>query len=739
LNFQLDDFQIDALKYIESGYNVLVGAPTGAGKTVVGDAGIFHWMRQDSLARVFYTTPIKALSNQKFHELEDRYGRDNVGLVTGDTVIRGDARIVVMTTEVLRNQVYSKSSSLNDLKCVVLDEVHFLGDKTRGSVWEEVLIHLPQSVNIIALSATVSNIEEFSAWLNQVRGNCQTVLTEKRPIPLVQHVILGQDDKNAQLYEVYTENNALNQQLYNKMMKPMESNRHFSKHRRSGGKGRSFPNADKRKGLRKKPTRVAIVKELRAQNMLPAIYFIFSRAGCDEAVEQIRRSGIQLTTPEQRDEISYVVDTYIAGRVDLDDLQYMEFDNLRNAWMSGIAAHHAGLLPLFKEIVEHLFERGLLRIVFATETLALGINMPARSVVIERLKKYDGVTHSRLTPGEFTQLTGRAGRRGLDTIGHSIVVDDSGLTLPDVATLSSRRVYPLKSAFTPQYNMAVNIASNWNQEYAQEVLTKSFAQFQLNKSSEDVEKRIDQYTAILRGYDKELNSHQAKNLSLTRNRQNKVKARLRDAQKQLDRNNTLIVNKYARIVEILQKFHYLEAADTQYLATERGILLKNFYCEHVLIFVECLYRGLFNQLSPAELTTVLSCFISLSRSAHNSDFDAKHLSHRFSQVVMSTMSEMVEFYDSVSRIERHYNINVDSVGMNFKMLDIAYAWGSGAQLGELVDKLGDINIGDLVRMSRGVLELLSQLTRFAGDYIPTNTYAALEVLQASAIVALFDS
>ena len=537
LKFELDGFQKDAIAIIDAGDNVLVGAPTGAGKTIVGDAGIFYWMNTSQTARIYYTTPIKALSNQKFRELGERYGEDNVGLITGDIVINPDARIVVMTTEVLRNQVYSLSNSLTNLQCVVMDEVHFLGDRGRGSVWEEVIINLPQHINIIALSATVSNIEEFASWMRQVRGHCQVVLTEKRPVPLVQHMILSSDDKPnsaAVLYDVYQKERQLNHSLIQKMHKPMA----VAPRRKPRGRsraGRNFPNASKTKGLRKIPTRSAIVRELQKKGILPAIYFIFSRKGCDEAVEQILHSQITLNSYEEQDEIAFIVDSMITGRITEDDLRMLDFPQFKQALMQGVAPHHAGLLPVYKEIVEHLFERGLLKLVFATETLALGINMPAKSVVIERLTKFDGTGHTMLTPGQFTQLTGRAGRRGLDDIGHAVVVDGRNLRLPEVAALSSKRIYPLRSAFSPSYNMAVNLASTYDNHYVEDILRNSFAQFQLDQKSRELEERIGEYNHLLAGYHKEIERDERKQGKL-RNRINKLNTRKRDVEKSLLKN-----------------------------------------------------------------------------------------------------------------------------------------------------------------------------------------------------------
>ncbi|MDR2508932.1 MAG: DEAD/DEAH box helicase [Candidatus Ancillula sp.] len=751
LKFELDDFQKEAIRIIDAGDNVLVGAPTGAGKTIVGDAGIFYWMNTSETGRIYYTTPIKALSNQKFRELGERYGVENVGLITGDVVMNSDARIVVMTTEVLRNQVYSHSNSLTNLQCVVMDEVHFLGDRGRGSVWEEVIINLPQHINIIALSATVSNIEEFASWMQQVRGHCQVVVTEKRPVPLVQHMILSSDEKPnsaATLYDVYKnahgggDSNAqnhgrqLNQSLMQKMIKPMAAPMSRKPRGRRGG-GRSFPNASKTKGLRKIPGRVAIVNELRKKGILPAIYFIFSRKGCDEAVDQILHSDIMLNDYADQDEIAFVVDTMIAGRIAPEDLRMLDFGAFKQSLMQGVAAHHAGLLPVYKEIVEHLFERGLLKLVFATETLALGINMPARSVVIERLTKYDGVGHTMLTPGQFTQLTGRAGRRGLDDIGHAVVVDGRNLRLPEVAALSSKRVYPLRSAFSPSYNMAVNLASTYDNHYVEDILRNSFAQFQLDQKSREFETRISEYNHLLNGYQKEIENDTRK-ASMLKNRVNKLKSRKRDVEKSLLKNRTLIVDRYYRIVDILLHFDYLWPHDGELTTTARGDLLKNFYCEYELVFVEAIYTGLFQSMSPAELTAAISCFVSLSKSAQSDRLDNPQFEHMGAPFLVK-MNSLQNIYKDVKAQEKTFKIsNDEDFGLNFGMLEVAYRWGSGESFARTIAPLGDARMGDFIRLSRGVMDILQQVIRYMGDKVPDNAQNCMDILRNSFVAGLLD-
>ena len=471
--FNLDDYQRDACAHIEAGSGVLVAAPTGAGKTVAGEFAVFLALRQGR--KCFYTTPIKALSNQKYADLVARHGEANVGLLTGDTSLNGEAPIVVMTTEVLRNMIYARSRTLANLGFVVMDEVHYLADRFRGPVWEEVIIGLAESVQIVALSATVSNAEEFGDWLAEVRGAMAIVLSERRPVPLFQHVMAGR-----RIYDLFADDTTeVNPELARMAKEESRFVRDDSRQPR-GRRQRDRIDANRGKqGDRPTlvPRRDGAIEKLDAEGLLPAIYFIFSRAGCDQAVGQLMNSGLRLTTPSERAALDEIAARHVASLSD-DDLEALDYRAFAEALRRGIAAHHAGLLPAFKECVEEAFVRGLVKIVFATETLALGINMPARSVVLEKLVKFNGEAHADITPGEYTQLTGRAGRRGIDVEGHAVVLWQRNFDPRAVAGLASRRTYPLRSSFSPTYNMAVNLVGTVGRERARTLLEQSFAQYQ---------------------------------------------------------------------------------------------------------------------------------------------------------------------------------------------------------------------------------------------------------------------
>ena len=474
--FELDRFQREGIAAIDRGESVLVSAPTGSGKTVVAEHAVARALAEGRKA--FYTTPIKALSNQKFHDLVERHGPDVVGLLTGDNAINGEAPIVVMTTEVLRNMIYSRSPALESLGWVVLDEVHYLQDAYRGPVWEEVIIHLPTSVALVCLSATVSNAPELASWIATVRGPTATVIETERPIELDSLFMVGdRADPDPRLIPTLVGG------------RPNPDGQRFDQTAPVPGRGRP-----RRRWFT--PRRLEVIDQLRDLDLLPAIYFIFSRAACDDAVVACLDGGIRLIQPEARARIDDIVEQHVAGLSDR-DLEVLGFARFRAGLDAGLAAHHAGMVPPFKETVEHCFAEGLVRAVFATETLALGINMPARSVVIEKLTKFTGERHEFLSPGQYTQLTGRAGRRGIDTIGHAVVLWSPFVSFGEVAGLAASRSFVLTSSFRPTYNMAANLVRRYPAEQAHHLLNLSFAQFQADQAVVHLETRLANREAAL--------------------------------------------------------------------------------------------------------------------------------------------------------------------------------------------------------------------------------------------------
>lgn len=457
LAFTPDAFQVEAAEAIGEGDSVVVTAPTGAGKTLVAEAAIRLAVAQGR--RAFYTTPIKALSNQKYADLAAEHGASQVGLLTGDNVINPSAPVIVATLEVLRNMIYADASQLHDVALVVLDEAHYLQDRSRGAAWEEVIIHCPPHVQFLCLSATISNNTQFADWVESRRGPTRLIDTRDRPVPL-ESLYMLRDKMGSQSTHLL----------------PMFVTRE--------GRRRANPRVEHMLGLErgrrrrfKTPSRIQTIETLAEQNMLPAIYFIFSRTGCDAAAHRLSEGGLRLTTSEDRSDIREIAEDRTSHLGD-DDLAVLGYDLWVTGLEEGIAAHHAGLVPAFKETVEELFERGLIKVVFATETLALGINMPARTVVLENLSKFNGESHELLRPGDYTQLTGRAGRRGIDVEGFGVVLHSPFVRFQQVQEIASSGAHELRSSFRPTYNMTANLIANYGEVEAKELLEASFAAFQ---------------------------------------------------------------------------------------------------------------------------------------------------------------------------------------------------------------------------------------------------------------------
>jgi ATP-dependent RNA helicase HelY len=457
---------------------VVVAAPTGSGKTVVAQYAVARAMAEG--AKAFYTTPLKALSNQKYGELVRRHGPERVGLLTGDNSVNGTAPVVVMTTEVLRNMIYAASPVLEGLRYAILDEVHYLQNAYRGPVWEEVIIHAPPGVDLVCLSATVSNAEELSDWIRTVRGPTTAVIEDRRPVDLHDLYLLG-DRSSERLLLLPT--------LVDGRPNPEAVALDSKTLRHPGQRGRP-------RGRLYTPRRVEVVELLAEKEMLPAIYFIFSRAACDDAVAACRRDGPRLTSAEERRQIRALAEDHVKGLAD-SELDVLDYVGWVDALESGYAAHHAGLVPPMKEAVEACFAAGLVKVVFATETLSLGINMPARTVVIEKMTKFTGERHEFLTPGEYTQLTGRAGRRGIDQVGYAVVLWSPFVPFDQVAGLAGSRSYSLTSSFRPTYNMAVNLVRRYPPDQAHHLLNLSFAQYRADRDVVLIETQLERAMAAL--------------------------------------------------------------------------------------------------------------------------------------------------------------------------------------------------------------------------------------------------
>ncbi|CAN2238218.1 COG4581 Superfamily II RNA helicase [Candidatus Planktophila versatilis] len=743
-DFGFDEFQITACQAVEDGKGVLVAAPTGAGKTVVGEFAAFS-----SLARgkkCFYTTPIKALSNQKFAEFQERFGEHRVGLLTGDTNINSEADILVMTTEVLRNMLYANSSTLTNLGSVVMDEVHYLADKFRGAVWEEVLIHLMESVQVISLSATVSNAEEFGEWLGEIRGATEVIVSEIRPIPLYQHVLIGD-----RMIDLFNEPGRINPEILGLEREALR--------RTKAPRGRRDRFNDSESRL----SRAEIIEKLQRENLLPAITFIFSRVGCDAAVKQCLNEGVKLTTTEERIEIVATAQRYTQNLAE-EDLEVLGYRDWLTALERGIAAHHAGMLPSFKGAVEDLFKRGLVKAVFATETLALGINMPARTVVLEKLTKWNGEAHVSITPGEYTQLTGRAGRRGIDIEGNAVVQWSPTVDSATAAGLASTRTYPLRSSFTPTYNMSINLIARFGRERARGSLESSFAQFQADRAVIGLVRQIRKNDSAAAEQDESAKCHLGNFTEYARTRidikelerllskrdgrrtfdqRQRVKmeneldsmrralrahpchscndrethARFAERADRLNReseglrsrveNRTHVIAKtFDRICSVLTHLGYIEGEKP----LAQGKILAKIYAESDLLLTESIRRGVFENLTPVELLSVASAMIYESRSVENY---APKMPH---QNVANALAVVAKIWVELEDIENEFDVKTQREP-DFGFCYAAYRWANGHSLSSVI-KGTDMTVGDFVRCIKQLIDLLTQIGGAAENLRP---------------------
>ena len=771
LRFPMDQFQDEACRALATDKSVLVAAPTGAGKTIVGEFAIHLAIAKD--LKVFYTTPIKALSNQKYAELCKRYGDDRVGLLTGDNNTNSDAQIVVMTTEVLRNMIYANSDSLINLGYVVMDEVHYLADKFRGAVWEEVILHLPKDVKVISLSATVSNAEEFGDWLNEVRGHTDVIVSERRPVPLHQHVLFG--DELVPLFDAKQAgrvNSELLQMHNNKLRQ--------SQNRPTRGKN-AKPSFRNREPQIERLSKAEIIDILAEAELLPAIFFIFSRAGCEAAVRACQHSSIRLTTKDEAREIRMLVEerVYNIADEDLGTLGYFE-------WLAGlergVAAHHAGMLPAFKEVVEELFLRKLVKVVFATETLALGINMPARTVVLERLDKYNGEGRVQLTPGEYTQLTGRAGRRGIDIEGHSVIQWAGNLDPQIVSGLASKRTYPMMSAFRPTNNMAVNLLDAFGRKRAREVLETSFAQFQADRSVVGLARGIRDKQMSLEGYAEAMECHlgdfseyaqmrrdindlekalAAGRVRADRGKQVRISDSRRATEKQLtdlknrlrhhpchncsdreqharwgerwhklareidqvvsqiERHTNQVARTFDRICDLLLSLGYLSEEGSELEVLEDGRTLARIYGDRDLLVSECLRAGTWDKLDAPGLAAMAAALVYEGR-RDDEHFEIKLPRGNFEPVFEATEA-MLEDLDQLAKLNKLPMGNPLQPAISLAM----HRWATGAKLDSVLAQ-SDLLPGDFIRWTKQIIDMLDQISQVAQPELAATAKQAVD-------------
>ena len=744
LDFPLDDFQVVACRALENHRDVLVCAPTGAGKTVVGEFAAR--LALASRGRCFYTTPIKALSNQKYLDLSRRFGDESVGLLTGDISLDPHAPVVVMTTEVLRSMLHGDSPLLHGLTHVVMDEVHYLADRERGAVWEETILSLPDHVRLTGLSATVSNAEEFGGWLRGIRGDLAVVVEETRPVPLTQHMLAG-----GRLFDLLSPSGTVDETL-----------ERYIAHRQLV---EAAPGPATGKGRRRRRTHEApgpaggdlpeIVARLEAEQLLPAIWFRFSRNGCDDAVAECLDSSVRLTEAADTAEIRAVADRHTAALppADLDAVGYAE-------WLEGLergfAAHHAGLIPVFRHTVEELFARGLVRVVFATETLAVGVNMPARTVVLERLVKPTADGPVRLTPGEYTQLTGRAGRRGIDVEGHAVVLWSPEAAPATVAGLAGARSYPLRSSLRVGYNTAINLIAGRGISGSREFLRRSFAQFQAERSVAALSDAVRANAATLRDLDTELadvegfaeyrhlcdrlararrsgtadlvaslaravRSHPAHRrgdrdrLLTLSTRRAAVHGDTERMRSQIDTATGRLVGNFDRTLDLLEERGYLyrDPMSGSAYVSDDGRRLGRIYCTNDLLVAECVRTGAWSGLAPAELAAVASSALGETRRRTVGG------PGRTTPAIDEALRATARLWSELAGREEHYGLEVGPDPDPVAVPSI-HRWARGDGLAAALRSASEagLSAGDLVRRYLRTLDLVDQTGLCRRDELP---------------------
>lgn len=782
LPFTPDDFQVEAMDKLGNGHSVVVCAPTGSGKTLIAEYAVESALAQGR--RIFYTTPLKALSNQKFRDLQAAYGEENVGLLTGDTNANRDAAIVVMTTEIFRNMLYTESelfgathSSLNDVQFVVLDECHYMNDAQRGTVWEESMIYCPRHLQLIALSATVDNADELARWINHIHPTCTLVESDFRPVPL--RFYYDDRERLAPLFEQHAPDVKPNDWVVNHSLEPIPLIRRMSG---SGKRARGKQRGGKPKAAREYDP-AELVARLADKDMLPAIVFTFSRAGCDKALKACFR--LTLTTNEERARIETIIQEATK------DQQYLARHPHLDFLRQGMASHHAGLLPGLKVLVEKLFQEGLIKVVFATETLAAGINMPARTTVITSLSKRTDIGHRNLHASEFLQMAGRAGRRGMDTVGHVVVAGSPYDTPADAGRIATSRPEALNSQFTPTYGMVLNLLQRGTLESARELIQKSFGQFtwqrrlspmmdaiaelrnqeagylgRLQDAGLDEEqfakiakargklfdayrdqrtyrnelKKLKQGSSSAKPIVRELKKVQSKIRELKNtlaespvdvdrffSRHKKLDEKLARLRRDIRKSERLMRDQediywlqFTHIYQLLKQFKYINDDDQP---TPSGQITSELRTENPLYVTELLLSGVMDNL-PAPGMAALACAIVFDSNRDNIVCDWEP-----SPQAAKRLRECKRMYFRVSKLQQEARVDIPVV-YNPAIAGLAEAWADGVPWEQLLTQTS-LAEGDVVRTMRRTADLLRQWSRleFLDPAVAGAAYDAWKAIQ----------
>jgi len=753
----MDAFQLEAAAKLDAGMGVLVSAPTSSGKTVVAEYAVFRALREG--ARAIYTTPLKALSNQKFRDFQRTHGFKNVGLVTGENTINDEAPIVVMTTEILRNVIYEDPARLEDVAYVVLDEVHYIDDFPRGSVWEEVIVQAPRHIKFVGLSATIGNYAEVAAWMAENRGPIGTVFHDHRPTELVMWLAMEN-----RFYRLFGPDGQIDQRTWARASKEEEASYRVHEYRR-------LPSNDM----------LPVIEELARQEMVPAIYFIFSRRGCREALQRCSYHELDLTTADEKARIDRLAAERLASLRDPDEAALYRRMVDANMIRRGLAVHHAGLMPYHKELVEELFTAGLIKVVFATETLSLGINMPARSVVISSFTKFDGVSFTTLTTGELTQLMGRAGRRGIDVRGHGLILKESDVEIGTIYEVAMGEGLVVESKFLPNYNMALNLLRIYSVADAEELMNRSFGQYQKRVAATEtadrlvnVRSRLEDLKRMWPGSSDSCSMADVAEYHRIEDRRRAIRIEMRrlrreagserharrgrkqrslgtagrhlqhlevEARGLLERQRKLKIVRCPRFGEHLRDYAEIRElekemkagqrqageqmdeyarklrrvcrvlAETGFLAgdkpTDKGLLASRVYGENTILLTEAVWLGWFEGLTAEELCAVVVMLAAEDRQRGDRDRGPRQHRRYPTPAIAQTARLVRSLYFRFAEMEEDLDEpNLRQPSHDF--IDFAYRWATGDAL-DSIALPANVDIGDAIKAMKGLYSLLRQL------------------------------
>ncbi|MEW5820776.1 MAG: DEAD/DEAH box helicase [Cyanobacteriota bacterium] len=757
-NFELDDFQKEAIEHIKSKKSVVVCAPTGSGKTVIAEYAINIAIENNK--RVFYTTPLKALSNQKFRDFQKILGEENVGLLTGDISINRDASVVVMTTEVFRNMLYGTNlgrveDTLKNISFVVLDECHYMNDEERGTVWEESIIYCPKDIQILALSATIANHDELTGWINSVHNNTELVYSDFRPVPL-RHFYYSE----RQLFPLISPGGKLNQRI-----------RRIKLNKGTRAKAR-------------KQSPAPMLSLLHIKDMLPAIYFCFSRKKCDTYLAEC--SKITLLNEFEERRLAQIINEYIDEYPMLANHKHLEYI------YSGVASHHAGLLPNWKVLIEKLFQQGLIKVVFATETLAAGINMPARTTIISEISKRTDEGHRNFTASEFLQMSGRAGRRGMDKVGYVVTLSSPFHEPKEIADLALSTSDPLASQFTPTYSMVLNLLQRFTLQQAKELILSSFGYYTssqrlsplysarsdisgkmksvsigkcpYNLTDDDLiryQKNKEIYVEIKRLYnilrkqakkasrsaadeveDYRLRAYQAlseiervqchkcdlyrkhiKSLTVLR----RFNKRLEQLDKVIEIEKDLYWNQFVNLVKVLTEYEYLKNNKP----TELGIVASNFKAENELYLLEVINSGLMDSLNYAEVAAVFCALISEEPRTDT------HIKIYPSRKAREALKEIYYVMRKVNKVQRSHKVYINTL-LNEHLSGVVQDWAMGSEWEQIVSQTA-MDEGDIVRTMKRTVDILRQVTHapYLNRELVSKCSEALNAINREPVLEIF--